>query len=232
MLIICPNCATSYMIDQAAVGPAGRTVRCARCKASWFAGGPEPAPDVTATVDTVNAEAEVPLAPAARAKAPQPVARQRLRRHPHEPPPMPAVRFPNRLPNVSQTKTPSTEPPQQDPPPSKLRRRSPSRLRSPMRRRWYRRSSPKPPMTRPIPKKPRAKPKVLTPAANGYRRAASNRAGRRAGLRSSSCCWPAMSRWSARAVKWFVTCHRPLHCSRPLDCRSTCEISNSRMSRY
>jgi predicted Zn finger-like uncharacterized protein len=40
MLIVCPNCATSYMIDQAAVGPAGRTVRCVRCKATWFAGGP------------------------------------------------------------------------------------------------------------------------------------------------------------------------------------------------
>ena len=117
MLIVCPNCATSYMIDQAAVGPAGRTVRCARCKASWFAGGPEPAPDVTATVDTVNAEAEVPLAPAARAKAPQPVAAA-------APPPPPARAAANAssevsesTPNVSQTKTPSTEPPQQEPAP-------------------------------------------------------------------------------------------------------------------
>ncbi len=115
MLIVCPNCATSYMIDQAAVGPAGRTVRCARCKASWFAGGPEPAPDVTATVDTVNAEAEVPLAPAARAKAPQPVATA-------APPPPPARVAANAssevsesTPNVSQTKTPSAEPPQQEP---------------------------------------------------------------------------------------------------------------------
>ena len=54
MLIVCPNCATSYMIDQAAVGPAGRTVRCARCKATWFAGGPKAAPDVTAFVDNVD----------------------------------------------------------------------------------------------------------------------------------------------------------------------------------
>ncbi len=56
MLIVCPNCATSYMIDQAAVGPAGRTVRCARCRASWFAGGPEP--DVTAVAETAAAEAQ------------------------------------------------------------------------------------------------------------------------------------------------------------------------------
>ena len=58
MLIVCPSCATSYMIDQAAVGPAGRTVRCARCKATWFAGGPKSAPDVTAVDDKMIAEAE------------------------------------------------------------------------------------------------------------------------------------------------------------------------------
>ena len=58
MLIVCPSCATSYMIDQAAVGPAGRNVRCVRCKATWFAGGPKAAPDVAAFVDSVIAEAE------------------------------------------------------------------------------------------------------------------------------------------------------------------------------
>jgi predicted Zn finger-like uncharacterized protein len=58
MLIVCPSCASSYMIDPAAVGPAGRTVRCARCKASWFAGGPKTEPDVATFVDSVIAEAE------------------------------------------------------------------------------------------------------------------------------------------------------------------------------
>ena len=48
MLIVCPSCATSYMIDQTAVGLAGRTVRCTRCKASWLAGGPESAPAMAA----------------------------------------------------------------------------------------------------------------------------------------------------------------------------------------
>jgi len=37
MLIACPNCSTSYMIDPASLGEAGRTVRCARCKTTWFA---------------------------------------------------------------------------------------------------------------------------------------------------------------------------------------------------
>jgi len=58
MLIVCPSCATSYMIDPASVGPAGRSVRCARCKTTWFAGGPKKSPEVTAFVDSVIAEAE------------------------------------------------------------------------------------------------------------------------------------------------------------------------------
>jgi len=41
MLIACPNCSTSYMIDPASLGEAGRTVRCARCKTTWFASQPE-----------------------------------------------------------------------------------------------------------------------------------------------------------------------------------------------
>ena len=58
MLIVCPSCTTSYLIDPASVGPAGRTVRCARCKTTWFAGGPTPKPEVAAFVDNVIAEAE------------------------------------------------------------------------------------------------------------------------------------------------------------------------------
>ena len=58
MLIVCPNCATSYMIDPASVGSGGRTVRCARCKTTWFAGGPKSAPEVTAFVNGVIREAE------------------------------------------------------------------------------------------------------------------------------------------------------------------------------
>jgi predicted Zn finger-like uncharacterized protein len=58
MLIVCPSCATSYMIEPASLGAAGRTVRCARCKTTWFAGGPQPAPEIAAFVDDVIAEAE------------------------------------------------------------------------------------------------------------------------------------------------------------------------------
>jgi predicted Zn finger-like uncharacterized protein len=58
MLIVCPSCTTSYMIDPTSVGPGGRTVRCARCRTTWFAGGPKSAPEVTAFVNGVIREAE------------------------------------------------------------------------------------------------------------------------------------------------------------------------------
>lgn len=37
MLIVCPDCATAYQIKPAALGEAGRSVRCAQCKNTWFA---------------------------------------------------------------------------------------------------------------------------------------------------------------------------------------------------
>ena len=37
MRIVCPHCTTSYAIDLATLGAAGRTVRCSRCKEVWLA---------------------------------------------------------------------------------------------------------------------------------------------------------------------------------------------------
>jgi predicted Zn finger-like uncharacterized protein len=37
MQIVCPHCATSYALDAVALGAAGRTVRCSRCKEVWLA---------------------------------------------------------------------------------------------------------------------------------------------------------------------------------------------------
>ncbi len=67
MLIVCPTCATSYMIEPASLGPAGRTVRCTRCKTLWFAGGPQTA--VAGFVADVIAEAEEQEGPAKRQAA-------------------------------------------------------------------------------------------------------------------------------------------------------------------
>ncbi|HXY90637.1 MAG TPA: zinc-ribbon domain-containing protein, partial [Xanthobacteraceae bacterium] len=37
MLLSCPSCETSFRVKPEALGPSGRTVRCARCQTSWFA---------------------------------------------------------------------------------------------------------------------------------------------------------------------------------------------------
>jgi predicted Zn finger-like uncharacterized protein len=37
MLIVCPNCATSYDVDTASMRPNGRQVRCVRCRTVWRA---------------------------------------------------------------------------------------------------------------------------------------------------------------------------------------------------
>jgi predicted Zn finger-like uncharacterized protein len=40
MIIACPACNTRYVLPDAAIGADGRTVRCAKCRHSWFQDGP------------------------------------------------------------------------------------------------------------------------------------------------------------------------------------------------
>jgi predicted Zn finger-like uncharacterized protein len=54
MHIICPHCTTSYAIDLATLGVAGRTVRCSRCKEVWLA-RPEDAVAIAASVPATAA---------------------------------------------------------------------------------------------------------------------------------------------------------------------------------
>src|ERR1700754_318616 len=61
MHIICPHCTTSYGINLATLGAAGRTVRCFRCKEVWLA-RPE---------DAVKKMAQVPAMAAAGQSASQ-----------------------------------------------------------------------------------------------------------------------------------------------------------------
>ncbi|HEU5019141.1 MAG TPA: MJ0042-type zinc finger domain-containing protein [Pseudolabrys sp.] len=67
MLIVCPSCATSYQIEPPSLGAAGRMVRCARCKATWFAGNAEPElqneAQVAALIDSAIAGAGAATSP-------------------------------------------------------------------------------------------------------------------------------------------------------------------------
>jgi predicted Zn finger-like uncharacterized protein len=57
MHIVCPHCTTSYAIKLETLGPAGRTVRCSRCKEVWLA-RPEDAVDLAAPMPAMAAASQ------------------------------------------------------------------------------------------------------------------------------------------------------------------------------
>lgn len=68
MILACPSCHTRYVVPDTAIGPTGRTVRCANCRHSWFQ---EPAATRTETVSAPPTSAPEPAAAPAPAPAPE-----------------------------------------------------------------------------------------------------------------------------------------------------------------
>ncbi len=62
MILECPECRTRYLVPDSAIGPDGRTVRCASCKHSWFQAAP--VLDLVARAEAPSA-ADTPATPVA-----------------------------------------------------------------------------------------------------------------------------------------------------------------------
>jgi predicted Zn finger-like uncharacterized protein len=76
MIIACPACTTRYVVPDSAIGVDGRTVRCAKCRHSWFQHGPElpQRPEATpAPAEPAAAPPPPAAAPASAAEAPPPI---------------------------------------------------------------------------------------------------------------------------------------------------------------
>jgi len=81
MILECPECRTRYLVPDSAIGPDGRTVRCANCKHSWF--------QAAAVLDLVaRAEAQAAPPPPAQPEryVPPPVEDEDYDAFAHRPP--------------------------------------------------------------------------------------------------------------------------------------------------
>jgi predicted Zn finger-like uncharacterized protein len=100
MILICPACATRFVVDPAAIGPDGRRVRCARCAQTWFQEVPAGTMTVAGPTPVAAPPPAAPPAAAARAaQAPAPPPKAELPRRAETPALPPPVEPPDGPPN-------------------------------------------------------------------------------------------------------------------------------------
>jgi predicted Zn finger-like uncharacterized protein len=63
MLLACPSCETRFQVAAAALGPEGRTVRCAQCRHRWFATAEPVMESVMEAAEATESVYGVPAAP-------------------------------------------------------------------------------------------------------------------------------------------------------------------------